>query len=216
MKEKETVDPLPSLNLLGHRDCTACHLSKTRTNVVPGNGTDPAQATLVLVGEAPGADEDREGVPFVGKAGQLLRGIMFDGMGLDQRRVFFTNTYMCRPPANKIALAKGSPCPSIWLTGELQNLPSKQVIVALGRTALSFFRPTTGNEPVSVLAARDTRWPDPEFGPLWVVGAYHPSAVLRAGVERGSREGNVKLVSLVASIQRAMYYMEGLPYYAED
>ncbi len=207
---------MSDLGLLGHRQCTICHLRKTCTQVVPGNGVDPTQATLAFVGEAPGQVEDEQGEPFVGPSGQLLRGIVFDGMGLDLRRVFFSNVYHCRPRQNRIEDAEGSLCPTIWLPSELKRLPQLQVIVALGRTALTFFRPGTEHEPVQRLAARDSRWPDKEYGPHWVVGAYHPSAALQAGVNEGERDGNILLVSLVNSIQRALIYMDGLPFYEED
>lgn len=209
---------MPDLGILGHRQCTVCHLRKTCTQVVPGEGADPVQASLAFIGEAPGQveDEDEQGLPFIGPAGQLLKGVVFEGLGLDARRVFFSNVYHCRPRGNRIELAENSLCPTIWLPSELKRLPNLKVIVALGRTALSYFRPGTEHEPVQRLAARDSRWPDPEYGPHWVVGAYHPSAALHAGVGEGEREGNIILVSLVNSIQRALYYMDDVPFYEED
>ena len=205
------------LNILGHKTCTICHLRKTCTQVVPGEGADPTQATMACIGEAPGQVEDEKtGRPLTGPSGVLLRGIMFDGMGLDLRRVFFSNVYHCRPPGNRIELAKDSICPTIWLPSELKRLPVLKTIVALGRTALTFFRPGTEHEPMQRLAARDSRWPDPNYGPYCVIGSYHPAAALHAGVEEGEREGNIILVSLVSSLQRALYYMDGVPYYEED
>lgn len=207
---------MPDLNILGHKTCTICHLRKDCTQVVPGEGASPAQATIAFIGEAPGQVEDETGLPFVGPAGALIKGIVFDGMGLDIRRVFWSNVYHCRPKNNKIELAEGSICPTIWLPSELKRMPNLKVIVALGRTALTFFRPTTATEPVQRLASRDSRWPDQNYGPYWVVGAYHPSAALHAGVAEGERNGNIILVSLVSSIQRALYYMDGVPYYEEE
>mgnify|MGYP001565497023 CR=1 FL=1 len=196
---------MESLNLLGHDTCTACHLRMTATQVVPGYGN--LKAKLVFVGEAPGEIEDREGKPFIGPAGQLQRSVL-TGMGIDPDRCFFTNVYHCRPPHNDIAQAVGSVCPKIWLPGELSRLNETKVVVALGRTAMKFFRPEMRDwELVRDHALRDTRWPDPETGPLWIVGSYHPSAALKKGVSKGTRAGNVILVSLGASLQRAMYYL---------
>ena len=207
---------MPDLNILGHKTCTICPLRRGCTQVVPGEGADPEQATIAFIGEAPGQKEDKTGLPFIGDSGTLLKGIVFDGMGLDLRRVFFSNVYHCRPKGNKIALAEGSLCPTIWLPAELNRLPNLKVIIALGRTALTYFRPGTETQPMQRLASKDSRWPDQNYGPYWVVGAYHPSYVLRQGVDEGSRDGNIALVSLVASIQRALYYMDDIPYYEDD
>src|SRR5437588_3892325 len=80
------------------RECTRCPLADTRTTVVFGNGD--ADADLMFVGEAPGANEDRMGLPFVGQAGKLLDKLL-DEIGLARQDVFITNTLNCRPPANR-------------------------------------------------------------------------------------------------------------------
>lgn len=79
-------------------ECLKCPLSETRTKVVFGNGN--ADAELMFVGEAPGADEDRQGLPFVGRAGQLLNR-MLDEVGLSRQEVFVANCVKCRPPGNR-------------------------------------------------------------------------------------------------------------------
>jgi uracil-DNA glycosylase len=85
--------------LAGHlRECTSCALSEGRTTVVVGAG-DP-DADLMFVGEAPGAREDLEGVPFVGQAGRLLDGLL-EGIGLARADVFIANVLKCRPPGNR-------------------------------------------------------------------------------------------------------------------
>ena len=104
---------MSDLNVLGHRTCTVCRLRSTCTQVVPGEGADPTQATLAFIGEAPGQVEDETGLPWVGPAGKLLKGIVFEGMGLDVRRVFFSNVFHCRPKGNRIEPAfvwAQSPC----------------------------------------------------------------------------------------------------------
>src|SRR5213596_3445141 len=80
------------------RDCMRCPLADTRTTVVFGNGN--ADADLMFVGEAPGANEDRMGLPFVGQAGKLLDKLL-DGIGLERKQVFVANTLKCRPPDNR-------------------------------------------------------------------------------------------------------------------
>jgi uracil-DNA glycosylase family 4 len=80
------------------RDCTLCPLADTRTTVVFGNGD--ADADLMFVGEAPGANEDREGLPFVGQAGKLLDKLLGE-IGMDRGQVFVANVLKCRPPGNR-------------------------------------------------------------------------------------------------------------------
>ena len=80
------------------KDCTRCPLAETRTTVVFGNGD--ANADLMFVGEAPGANEDREGLPFVGQAGKLLDKLLAE-IGLDRGQVFVANVLKCRPPGNR-------------------------------------------------------------------------------------------------------------------
>ena len=78
--------------------CTKCPLSETRTNVVFGSGD--ADAELMFVGEAPGAEEDRQGLPFVGRAGALLTELL-EGIGMTRKEVWITNVLRCRPPGNR-------------------------------------------------------------------------------------------------------------------
>ena len=78
--------------------CRACVLGQTRTNVVFGTGSPTAE--ILLVGEGPGANEDQQGVPFVGRAGQLLDD-MLSIIGLDRTKVYITNIVKCRPPENR-------------------------------------------------------------------------------------------------------------------
>jgi DNA polymerase len=80
--------------------CTRCpHLAATRTQTVFADGSPTAR--LMFIGEAPGADEDRQGIPFVGRAGQLLTDMITKGMGLDRRDVYIANILKCRPPENR-------------------------------------------------------------------------------------------------------------------
>ena len=79
--------------------CTRCPLSETRTNVVFGSGN--ADANLMFVGEAPGAEEDRQGLPFVGRAGALLTELL-EAIGMTRQEVWITNVLRCRPPGNRV------------------------------------------------------------------------------------------------------------------
>jgi len=78
--------------------CTACPLHETRTNTVPGDGDNDAK--LVIIGEAPGAREDKAGIPFIGSAGKILTEAL-EQAGLERKDVFITNTVKCRPPKNR-------------------------------------------------------------------------------------------------------------------
>src|SRR6187200_3105524 len=97
----ETAGPAwPSLDALREEalGCTRCPLAETRTQVVFGVGN--AHADLVFVGEGPGAEEDKQGIPFVGRAGQLLTRLI-EGIGLTRDDVYIANVVKCRPPGNR-------------------------------------------------------------------------------------------------------------------
>ncbi|HIQ48255.1 MAG TPA: uracil-DNA glycosylase, partial [Aquifex aeolicus] len=81
------------------KECTRCDLHKSRAQVVPGDGNP--YSPLVFVGEAPGEEEDKQGRPFVGRAGQLLNKLIEEVFGLSRDKVYITNVCKCRPPANR-------------------------------------------------------------------------------------------------------------------
>ena len=109
--------------------CTKCPLHETRTNVVFGVG-DP-NADLMFIGEAPGADEDRQGEPFVGRAGQLLTQIIESGMKLKRSEVYIANILKCRPPGNRNPESNEIETCSPYLVRQIELIQPK-VIVALG------------------------------------------------------------------------------------
>lgn len=113
------------------KGCRKCHLHQTRTKTVFGQGS--AGARLVFVGEAPGADEDAQGLAFVGKAGQLLTK-MIEAMGLMRDQVFICNVLKCRPPNNRTPADDEIAACSPYLLEQLRIL-QPQVIVALGAPA---------------------------------------------------------------------------------
>lgn len=148
--------------------CRKCALCETRNQVVFAGGD--ARVPLVFVGEAPGADEDRQGFPFVGRAGQLLTKII-EAIGLDREQVYICNILKCRPPENRNPapdeiLACGS-----YLTRQLEILKPK-VICTLGLFASQYLLETS--EPIGKLRGR---WS--AYRGIPVMPTYHPAALLR-------------------------------------
>ena len=109
--------------------CQACSLAQSRTHVVFGMGTP--QSEVLFVGEAPGATEDEQGLPFVGKAGQLLDD-MLAMIGLHRSRIYITNSIKCRPPNNRDPLNTEKDACAGYLQRQLQLMQPK-IIVCLGR-----------------------------------------------------------------------------------
>ena len=153
------------------RTCVACpELVEGRTQVVPG--VSPPSADVLLVGEAPGAQEDALGVPFVGRAGQLLDGLLVEA-GLDRSRIAVANVLKCRPPANRKPrrgeMARCRP----WLERQIALL-DPALIVALGGTAAEWF---VG--PGARIAG--LRGSVHSYDGRALLVTYHPSAAIRFG-----------------------------------
>lgn len=114
-------------------ECILCDLSKSRTNAVPGNGN--TRDKIMMIGEAPGKNEDQNGVPFIGSAGKILDKALSEG-GLDRSDVYITNVVKCRPPDNRVPTDKEIQiCTSNYLKNEIR-LISPKIICILGSTAL--------------------------------------------------------------------------------
>lgn len=154
--------------------CTMCRLSETRTNVVFGVGEPTSR--LMFVGEAPGRDEDLQGEPFVGRAGQLLNQLL-DEVGIPRHTVYIANVLKCRPPGNRdpredeIDLCKG------YLRQQI-SLIRPRVVVTLGNFATKLLLNTT----TGITRLRGHTYP-------WWLGAtliptFHPAAALRGGGSR--------------------------------
>lgn len=148
--------------------CVKCPLGHTRTNFVFGTG-NPA-ATLMIIGEAPGADEDAQGEPFVGKAGQLLNKIL-EAIGFKRGDVYICNILKCRPPGNRKPLAEEVDLCLPYLRKQIALVKPK-LILALGLTAAENLLATT--ESLGRLRGRILEY---EGTPLMVT--YHPAALLR-------------------------------------
>jgi len=148
--------------------CTRCGLHVTRNRVVTGVGD--LDSPLMLVGEAPGHEEDQTGEPFVGRAGQLLNRILA-AIELDRRQVYIANVIKCRPPENRNpAPAEIATC-SPFLFEQIE-LVQPQVICALGRFAAATLLRT--NQSLAALRGRVH-----DYRGIPVVVTYHPSALLR-------------------------------------
>lgn len=111
------------------RKCKKCGLCKTRTQAVPGDGN--LKSEIIIVGEAPGKNEDIKGIPFVGRAGKLLDEMLLK-IGLERRDIYITNIVKCRPPENRDPTPEEKKICSIHLDKQIEEMKPK-VIVSLGR-----------------------------------------------------------------------------------
>jgi DNA polymerase len=152
------------------RACRACPLGFSRTQAVPGAGN--AQAKIMIVGEAPGKNEDLQGVPFVGAAGQLLNKLLIS-VGLSREDVYITNTIKCRPPENRDPLPNEVEACSGYLDTQVEMI-KPAIILLLGRHSLQRFLP--GRETISKMHGRLVIEGDRAYVPL-----YHPAAALYNG-----------------------------------
>jgi len=150
------------------KTCQLCELSKTRRNLVFGDGNPSAR--IVFVGEAPGADEDEQGLPFVGRAGQLLTKII-EAMGLKRKDVYICNILKCRPPGNRNPLPNEIGLCEPFLKKQLQVI-SPQVICALGTFAAQTLLKT--DIPITALRGRFHSYEGIKLMPT-----YHPAYLLR-------------------------------------
>jgi DNA polymerase len=155
-------------------DCHRCPLSQTRRNIVFGVG-DP-EAQIMFVGEAPGADEDRIGEPFVGAAGQRLNRWL-EQLGLAREQVYIANVLKCRPPGNRNPHALEIERCAPFLHAQIRAIEPK-VIVALGRFAGCLLLGV--DMPLHAMRGQPQRYREPKSGvELPVVVTYHPSYVIR-------------------------------------
>lgn len=111
--------------------CTKCDLCKTRTNAVPGKGSENAK--IIFVGEAPGRSEDAKGEPFVGVAGKILEGAL-NKAGITRDSVYITNTTKCRPPSNRVPTKEERAACADYLAAEIR-LIAPDIVCIMGNTA---------------------------------------------------------------------------------
>lgn len=150
------------------RGCANCPLHERRTSVVPGEGS--LQARLMFIGEGPGEQEDLQGRPFVGPAGQLLTQ-MIQAIGLERKDVYIANIVKCRPPFNRAPTREEAEACLPYLRAQVALLRPR-ILVALGATAASHII-----DP-SVRITRDHGKWFPK-GAFWLIPTFHPAALLR-------------------------------------
>lgn len=151
--------------------CTRCVLSEGRTNVVFGIGS--AACDVMFVGEGPGAEEDRLGVPFVGRSGQLLDRLVAEEMGLTRDEIAICNTVKCRPPGNRDPRPDEIEACKPFLDAQIEHIDPK-VIITLGNFAAKLLLDTK----VGITKLRGTEYP---FRDRVLVPTFHPAAALRGG-----------------------------------
>jgi len=181
--ESGVSDPVKALKLIREDlgDCTRCRLHKQgRKQIVFGVGNPNAQ--LMFIGEAPGADEDEQGEPFVGRAGQLLNN-MIKAMGLERSQVYIANIIKCRPPNNRTPERDECETCSPFLMRQIATI-QPTVIVALGAVAAKTLLAI--NESMSNLRGRwyefcptGARSNDPNWTSAQLAVTYHPAFLLR-------------------------------------
>jgi uracil-DNA glycosylase family 4 len=173
-------------------ECTRCALSESRTQVVFGSGN--ADADLMFVGEAPGAEEDRQGLPFVGRSGTFLtRALEEVGIGRDD--VFIANTLKCRPPDNRDPLASEIETCQPWLFEQIE-LIEPRVVATLGNFATKLL----SGDPAGITKVHG-RPVVRRLGNRWVrlFPMFHPAAALRStGVADQFREDVAALPDLLS------------------
>ena len=146
--------------------CEKCALAKTRTNVVPGEGSGDAE--IMFIGEGPGKNEDEQGVPFVGAAGKLLDKLI-ESIGLTRKDVYIANVVKCRPPGNRDPLPEEVEACRPWLDRQIEIIKPK-LIVLLGRHSMERFLP---NQKISLDHGKPKRRNGQVYFPI-----YHPAAAL--------------------------------------
>ncbi len=178
------------------RTCTRCRLAQGRTNAVPGEGSPDTE--VVLVGEAPGANEDRLGRPFIGRAGDLLVKLLGS---IDWRRedVFITNVVKCRPPDNRDPEPDEVAACAPYLKRQLEIL-DPALIVTLGRHSMGRFMPGARiSQAHGTIGAVD---PASGARDATIFAMYHPAAALRgAEVERQSFEDVAKIPQVLLDVR---------------
>lgn len=175
-----SLAPVETLAAIAERiaACRACGLCEARQQTVPGEGSP--RARVMFVGEAPGADEDRSGRPFVGRAGQLLTRIIEGGMGLRREEVFIANVLKCRPPENRDPSLEEKAACTPFLEEQIAAL-QPELIIALGRHAAGHL---LGRQD-SLGRMRGDLHRRPQGGPPVLV-TFHPAYLLRDEREKAA------------------------------
>ena len=151
------------------QSCYLCQLSKTRKNVVFGEGD--TNADIMFIGEGPGANEDMTGKPFVGRAGELLTKIIENVLSIKREQVYIANIVKCRPPNNRVPTSQEVESCIPYLLKQI-NLIKPKIIITLGATAYNNL--TNDKTPISKIRGEVL-----PFGDAKLIPTFHPSFLLR-------------------------------------
>lgn len=187
LQQPETIEKSPWQALeKAVSSCQQCPLAKSRTNTVFGTGS--YEADLMIIGEAPGANEDKQGKPFVGRAGQLLTA-MLQAIGLERNSVFIGNVLKCRPPQNRDPSAQEVAQCTPYLEQQIALLQPK-IILAVGRVAAHYLLGVS--TPLSRLRGQRLQYGESKT-PLLVT--YHPAYLLRNPRDKNKAYQDLLLVN---------------------
>lgn len=178
-KPAERLDSISDLDLSALSQftsgCTRCSLSASRNLVVFGSGSETAD--LMFIGEGPGAEEDRQGLPFVGKAGNLLTSMIY-ALGFERDDVYICNVVKCRPPSNRDPTPVEAKSCTPYLQRQIELIQPK-VIVALGRISAQLLLDT--EQPLARLRRQTHKFRETGID---LVATYHPAYLLRKPTEK--------------------------------
>ncbi len=170
--------------------CVACDLHATRSQTVFGAGSQ--QADWLIIGEAPGAEEEQQGIPFMGQSGQLLTA-MIEAMGLKREQVYITNILKCRPPGNRDPDKDEIMACHAFLRRQIELLQPK-IILAVGRVAAQNILDST--ELMKTLRGNVFEYKD--LG-IPVIATYHPAYLLRSPSKKRDAWNDLKMAMRVVS-----------------
>ncbi len=166
-------------------ECTQCGLGKTRTNIVIERGS--RTAPLMFIGEGPGEQEDKQGRPFVGAAGQLLD-LLLSALMFKEDEYYICNIVKCRPPQNRVPTDDEAECCLPWLRNQVA-LVRPQIMVCLGSTAMKYI--VDKNARITQIRGQ---WIDRKG--FWIMPTFHPAALLRDTSKKALLFEDIKNVRL--------------------
>ncbi len=172
--------------------CQQCAIAKTRTHAVPGEG--PENPEIMFIGEAPGWNEDQQGRPFVGQAGQFLERLLAS-INLNRKQVYIANVIKCRPPDNRDPLPTEIQNCNPWLEKQIELLKPK-MIVTLGRYSMSKFFPGKSISKIHGTAVK-------RDGMLYFA-MYHPAAALHQGSLRQTIEADMQKIPKILAESKSV------------